>query len=354
MESLEEKNSRNFEEISVKDVFLKVNEYLGYFWTKKFYILLASLVFVGFFIYRAKTTPFKFTAETKFFMEGDAGGGGSGLGGLLGQIGMGGKKTNPFQIIEVAESKIHITDVLFEKMGPDSVFIANKILEFYKLPEEWAKENSKFDGFKFTHDSIKAFTYLENLALLKTIRKTIDNSKGDALLTTGMEEEKGYYFIRSETIGHDLSFQLSEVSYEKLKYYFEEKTREQLKNTRDLLKIKNDSIKSILNIKINALANFKDRNKSIVNYSDGVREIILESEINGLSGAYMESLKAYEMADYKYLDQKNYFMLIDKPMAPLGLVFLNWKIEAIKGAILAILLSFGFLFMVKSYQDIMN
>ena len=153
---------------------------------------------------------------------------------------------------------------------------------------------------------------------------------------------KGIIFVKVKTLNHDLTLRLSEVIYNKLKNYFEEKTREQLKLTRDLLQVKSDSIKNLMNSKIFELANFKDRNKSIINNRDQVKEIVLTGEISGLNGAYIEVLKSYEMADYKYLDQSNYFMLIDKPMAPLGLNFMKWKLEALKGGLLSLLFNFWF------------
>ncbi|MEM9544448.1 MAG: hypothetical protein AAGA77_00675 [Bacteroidota bacterium] len=346
--------SQNLEEISLKDVVLKAQEYIRYFWSKKWSIIIPFLLFVGIFIFRAKSTPSKFWGETKFFLEGGDGGGGGTLGGLLGQIGVGGKKTNPYQIIEVAESKLQMTNVLFKKMGPDSTFIANKILEVYDLPNQWAEDNDEYIGFEFKHGDTEKFTRFENNVFHKLIRRVIDNSNNEALMITDYEEDKGYYFIRVMTAHHDLSMSLSEVSYENLRIFFEDKTRGKLKDTRELLKVKRDSIKNLLDLKINQIADFKDKNRSAIFKTAQVGEVLLESELLGLNAAYLEVLKSYEMADYKYMDQGDYFMLIDRPRAPLGLTFKNWKVEAIKGGILGLFLSIGFLFMIKLYRDIMD
>jgi len=354
MERNEEKYIRNSDEASLKEILLKIREYGNFFWSKKLYFIVSFSIFVAIFIYRANTTPALFIGETKFFVEGNEGSSMSGLGGLLGQIGVGGNKSNPYQIIEVALSKLHMVDVLFEKMGQDSVFIANRVLNTYNLPEEWAEDDPEYRDFRFTHDSIEAFTRLEDKALIKGIMRVIDNSKNKALMTADIEEDKGYYFIKAKSIDHDLTLRLLEVSYEKLRIYFEEKTKEKLKTTRDLLKVKSDSIKSLLDLKISQLADFKDRNRSIVNYRGQVQEAVFESEISGLNSAYMEILRSFEMADYKFRDQQNNFMLIDKPLAPLGLVFKNWAIEGVRGGILAIILTFILLFVMKFYRDIMN
>ncbi len=344
--------NRSIEEISVKDILLKVNEYARYFWSQKIIFILPFLLFVGFFVYRAVNAPLLFNGEAKFFLEGNDSGGISGLGGLLGQIG--GKKTNPYQIIEVAESKLQLSEVLFEKIGADSVYIANRILEVYDLPNTWAQEEEKYRGFSFSHDSIEAFTRLENIVLLRVIRKLINNEEGGALMITTIEEEKGYYSIKTRSSDHDLALYLSEVSYTKLKRYFEDKTRAKLKTTRKILKEKSDSLKVLLDSKTVELANFKDRNRATINYRDQVKESIFTTELQGLHIAYAEVLKSFEVADYKYLDQKNHFMLIDRPIPPLNINFPNWKIEALKGGLLSLILSFGFLFIRKSYKDIMN
>jgi len=346
--------NQSSDEISLKDIILRVKEYLSYFWSKKFYILVPFVILVSLFIYQAKTTPWMYMGQTKFFLEGSGGASASGLGGILGQIGVGGKKSNPFQIIEVAESKIQVTDILFEKVGADSTFLANKVLEIYDLPTIWSEDNPDLADFSFKHDSIEAFTKLEKKALSKTIRRLVDNNNGNALMITSYEEEKGFYSILVKTINSDLSLAISEISYNKLKEYFEDKTRAQLKISRDLLREKSDSIKYLLDRKIADLANFRDRNKSLIYNIDQVQEIVLESEIAGLSSAYMEGLKSYEMADYKYSELKNNFMLIDRPMEPLPIIIANWKIEGLKGGILALLLSIGFLFVYKLYHDILN
>ena len=351
MESNQKTYNSSSDEISLRDIILKIKDFIKYFWSKKIFIIIPFILIVAFFIYQAKTAPWIYKGETKFFLEGGSGGG-SGLGGLLGQIG--GKKTNPFQVIEVAESKIQMTEVLFEKVGPDSNYLANIILDVYDLPTIWSEDNEEYIGFSFKHNDIEKFSALEKLVLLKLIRKVVDNSNGDALVTTKFDEDKGYYQLSVKSLSHDLTLNLSHVSYEKLKIYFEDKTREKLRITRDILKVKSDSIKSLLDNKISLLANFKDKNRDLIYNIDQVKEVVLQSEITGLNTAFMEILKSYEMADYKYMDQKNYFMLIDKPRAPLGLIFANWKVEAIKGGILALLLSFGFLFIFKIYNDIME
>lgn len=353
MESNQDNYNQNSDVISIKEIIVKVKEYLSFFWAKKLFFIFPFVLFVGYFVYNAKTTPWMYLGETKFFLEGGSGRN-TGLGGLLGQITGGSKKTNPFQILEVANSKLQMSKVLFEKIGPDSTFIANKILEVYDLPAQWAEDDKEYEGFEFKNASVEDFTPLENKVLMKLIRKTVDNRNNTALMTIQFDEDKGYYSINVKTLSHELTLKLSEVSYASLKSYFEDKTREDLLKTRELLKVKSDSIKGLLDSKISQLATFRDRNKSLVYNIDQVQEVMLEGEIIGLNAAYMEVLKSYEMADYKYLDQKKQFMLIDKPMPPLGLVFSNWKIEAVKGGVISILLTLFFLFVYKSYNDLME
>lgn len=346
-------NGQN-DEISLKELILKLEEYIRYFWSKKWFIFISIIIITGGFVLNAKLTPGVYKGETRFFLEGNDNSGAGGLGGLLGQINIGGERTNPYKIIEVAESKLQFIEILFETIGEDSVFIANKILEVYDLPNEWGEQNPKYLNFKFNHDSIENFSRLENKVLLKVIGRVLDNSDKKALVITELEEDKGYYQIVVETLDHDLTMRLSEVCYEKLKYFFEGKSQEKLKNTRDLLKIKSDSIKYLVDSKVQELAKFKDRNRSLINESSQTKKYILETEIQGLTSAYLESVKSFEIANYKYLDRRDYFMLIDKPREPLGLKVPNWITEAIKGGLLSIVLSIGLLFMARLYQEIMS
>ena len=196
MQNNEENINQNIDEISIKEIILKIKEYIRFFWSMKLYFIVPFIFFVSFFVYKAKTSPRIYMGETKFFLEGGGNSSAGGLGGLLGQIGVGGKKTNPYQIIEVAESKLQMIDVLFEKIGQDSVYIANEILEVYNLPAKWAEENPKYLDFSFKHDSVSKFSNLENKVLLKVIRKIINNDNNVALAVTGIEGDKGYYFCQ--------------------------------------------------------------------------------------------------------------------------------------------------------------
>ena len=132
------------DEITLKHLIIKVKEYLAELWVNKFWIILIAVPFVLYFGYNAIIKPPIFSAERKFFLEEGSGGASMGsLGGLLGQFGVkGGKSNYSSQIIEVANSKILLSEALFE--GDVKNNLADSILKIYQLPEKWSEDKKEY------------------------------------------------------------------------------------------------------------------------------------------------------------------------------------------------------------------
>jgi hypothetical protein len=348
-------NNLEENEITLKDVILTFQEYFKYLLKKTFYIAIPVLLFGGYMAYSNFTTPATFKADRKFFVEGQGSGSSLGnLGGLLGSIGIRQGKANPYQILEVGESKLLTTDVLLEKVGDANEFLANMIIDEYKLDETWAESNENYLGFRFTHDSIAGFSNLENSALNRLIVRTVSTKKEEPLRKLSLDEDRGYYALNTQTLNPELSLIIDEVTYEKVRYYFEEKVLESYKTNRDILKVKADSVNVLLKAKIFELANFLDSNRGASTYRASVKSGLLQKEIDAYSSAYQEITKSFEMADFTLKNQKPTFMLIDRPFPPLGANLPVWWMGLIRGGILGAMLGIGFFVARKIYLDIMN
>jgi hypothetical protein len=347
-------NNLEENEISLRDVILTIQEYFWYILKNAFYIAIPILLLGGYFAYDSYMTKATYQAERKFFVEGDNTGGGLGnLGGLLGSIGIKQGKSNPYQILEVADSKLLTSEVLLAKVEQGDL-LANIIIEEYKLDEEWAENNDKYLGFRFMHDSIESFSNLENSALNRLIIKVVTTKKEVPLRKVSLEEDRGYYALKSITTNPELSLALDAITYDKIRYYFEEKVLEGYKSNRDILKLKADSINILLKAKIYELANFMDSNRGTFSYKVNVRSGLLQKEIDVFSVAFQEVTKSYEMADFNLKNQKPTFMLIDKPFPPLGMIKPVWWMGLIRGGILGAILGIGFFIARKIYKDVMQ
>jgi uncharacterized protein involved in exopolysaccharide biosynthesis len=350
-----ENQINNNDEISLKEIVLKVKEYVQEIKNNWLKIILFTIPFIAYFGYISKTTPAVYFASTKFFLEGD--GGNSGLGGLLGQIGLktGSGKNNPYQILEVANSKLLLSEVLFSKMESDNDFVANHIIDVYGLDEKWAENNPDYVDFKFSEIDLEKMTNLERSALLLVNYFVINGNKQyNALRSISFDDEKAYYEIYTSTINEELSYVLNNATYQKLKYYFEEKTVKKHKETRDLLKIKVDSLNQLVTNKMYQLGRFGDSFRGLVSLEKETQREILQREITGLSMAQVEAYKTYELADYNYRSQQSQFMLIDKPIRPIMPIGQSLEINLLKGIIISLLLSFSFIILRKIYKDAMH
>jgi len=343
------------DEVSLKELILKAKEYWIEVLKNWWLIILFSIPLIAFFVWKTYTTPRKYHAEIRFIVEGEGGGGLSGLGGLLGSFGL--RKpgsTNPFKIIEVAKSKRLISEVLFQKDDRDS-FLINKIIRKYKLDDLWKKRYPEMEGFQFKSSDWKDKDIYERVAFLSTYSRVVGPLKNETpLCSIGINDEEGIFDINVITEDEDISLALASNLFASVKYFFEEKVLEDQKSTRDLLKEKSDSLKGLVNYKVKSLARFEDQNRGLVKYESKIQKERIALEIQGLSTAYTESIKNYEIADYTYRDTKPFFLIIDNPVQPLPIIREKLISNVIMGAFLGGFLGVVFVFFKKVYRDTMK
>lgn len=341
-------------EISLKEVVLKIKSYIKELFKYWWLIVLFIIPFLIKNVYQALHTPPEYTAEIRFLVEGDSGGGMTGIGGLLGSFGFNkGAKNNPFKIIEVAKSKSMISDVIFSK---ENDFLANEIITAYKLDERWAESNPEMLGLRFNKDSIENFSEQERRAFLSVYKFIIgtQNSEENALMRISVNDDSGIFMINSTSIDEHISLHLTNNTYDLLKLFFEEKIVEDKSNTVALLKEKLDSLESVIGRKTLQIARFDDRNRGIYSNEAEYQKRKLELEIQGLTAAYTETWKNYEVAEYNYKTSKPLFLLIDKPYAPLSSSSPSLIMNIIFAILLGSLLGMVFIIGRKIYRDIMS
>ncbi len=296
---------------------------------------LMILPFFAFYLYKHYVHKITYTTEMKFVVEG-GNSLASGVGGLLGQIGLrsgGSGAMNNFKILEFGKSKIILKKILFDSI--DNKFIANYLIEKYNLDEEWSKSRKEFENFRFKHDNVDIFTSNELTAynsLCSTLIK--GNLKRNGLLTMSYNEDTGIFSINSETIDEELTLKIAKLNFEKLKYMFEtELITNQTKTTR-ILKNKADSLQNLIQIKTSEIAHIQDRTQGLIQASPLIRKTSLEKEILGLVSAQAEFIKSYEMADIGLRDIRKSFIVIEEGNFPLEPLESSLIISLIKASVL--------------------
>ncbi len=302
------------DEITLKDLILKLKEFICELWNYKGVIIFITISLTFLFGYKAITRPKMYEGKIKFIIDGHSGGGG--ISGLLGQFGLGGRggKTNPLQVIEVARSNKILEEVLFS--NKDGEFFINQILRELNIVERGKESKFELLDFKFNQDSIELFDTLQIDVYNKVIGKIRgpENSSEKSFQNTTFDEETGVFTILTRTESEKISASLVRISYNVLKEFYENKTLSNLKQTRDLLKRKVDSLETEVKEKYIQIAKFDDRNRNLISFEKSAKRNIILGEIQALSAALAEAMKSYEIADYSLKDRQPQFMKIEESL----------------------------------------
>ena len=355
----QEKRYIEEDEITLKELILKVQEYFWEVVRNWKWVVLITIPFVAFFLYKAISTPVTYQAELTFMVNEDDGGGLGGMSAILGQFGIGGGgrgKNNLDKILALAKSQRIIHETLLTKVEVEGKedYIANHIINFYGPSEEWTNETSDLASLYFRQDSVASFDRATMKTLKSVYQKVIGSAKVTGLLSTGYAESTGIMFLKTTSEKEELSIQLLKVLYDNLSKFYVTKTIEKQQQTFDVMFEKVDSIKEEMTKKEYALANFLDTNRSLLNNRSKLTQMRLKRDIQVLTEAYGASLKNFEIADFSLKNKTPFIQIIDTPFAPLPVVSASMKKNLILGVFLGGIV--GLLFVVgrKILRDTME
>ena len=121
-ENIEDQISlKELKEVTLKELFQNVKEYLGVITQKKLWIIAVALLFGAYGFWSNKTAKIKYTAEQTFMIaEDESGGSSGGITAILGQFGLPstGSKFNYSKIVELAKSTKIMEKVIFDSAIP--------------------------------------------------------------------------------------------------------------------------------------------------------------------------------------------------------------------------------------------
>jgi G-rich domain on putative tyrosine kinase len=359
-ESPHTKEMMEDDEITLKELILKLQEYFREVWNHKKLLFLIPIPVVLFMLYQAFTTPKVYPATLTFMVNEDEGGGIGGMGALLGQVlggGAAGGKYNLDKILELSRTRKIMEEVLLDKATVDGQtdLLANHIIRINELHKDWNKsDNEKMHNFLFSQQDKQKFGDLENAVLLNLYGEMIGSGGQEGVLSTGYGKETGIMKIKTQSRSEDLSIALANKVYEKLSNYYIKKTIEKQQKTYEVILQKVDSIKHLLDSKQYALANFKDSNRGLFTATAKVSETKLTQEVTALGMIYAKSLENLEMADFSLKIKTPFVQLIDAPVGPIEPVGKSKVMAIIMGGFLGAFLAITFILARKIYLDAMK
>ncbi len=325
------------DEITLKELILKLKEFWAYLWERKISIVIVALLMAAIFAIKSKMKPVEYQASLTFMVDEDTGGGG--IGGILSQFGLGGggSEYNLQKILTLSKSMRIASEVLLDTGVVDGKadLYGNHIIDIYEFHDKksWKKPENGLDGFYFGDASRSQLS--QNIALKSIFAKVIGGKKTkNPLYSSSVNDDTGIMTLSVKSESADLSLGLVKNFFKHLSEYYISKSTEKTESTLTILKAKTDSIFSLLNQKQYALAQFKDKNRGIYLNKIKTQEQRLMTQITALQMAWGESLKNQEMADYALKEQTPFIQPIDVPFAP---------IEPIPNSLLKALIIGGFL-----------
>ena len=343
------------DEISIKELILKTQEYLKVIWSKKIGLIAVSLLFGAGFALKAYLKPTTYTAELTFMVNQDDGGSMSGIGAMLGQFGLGGSgggASNFDKITEIARSNKICERTLMDTatIGGTTDVLANHIIRSYDWHEDW-QEDTVLADFVFTQPFVGTRQY--NIALNRLIG-FFKGGKKPGIASLGFDEKSTILTITTTAIEQELSAALTNSWYDNIQVYYVLKSTEGPKKTLQELTHKADSIYMLLSGAESGLAIGNDKLGIITTY-DGLSTSRAGRNLQLYGAMYAEVIKNKETSDFILKSETPYFQKLDEPRLPLeGDNGLGWKFSIILGMIVGGFVFSGFVIGRILWKDLMQ
>ena len=328
-------NSNNEEYITLKDVFQSIANYWRYVLSKKWWILLISIIGGILFGLTAINSPKIYSEKLTFMMDEKSGEAVEGLTRLSGLFGGGQGNENLSKILELFESKKIIHNTLFDsiEIKGENDYLANHFLSQYGI-EALVSDYKKFGilykaywprtlldkpDFRFQHSNIDSFTNYESLVLRVLFDKVAGNEDIGIprLLKSSMDEVSGIMTITMKSEKQEITLGVLNNIYKHLSEFFIEKSTEKQTKTYNIIKEKKDSILRSLKTAEYQLADFKDSNRKLVTVKGYLKQLRLEREATILNVMYAEAVKQMEATDFALKNKTPVVQIIDLPRKPI-------------------------------------
>jgi hypothetical protein len=330
------------DEITLKDIIVKVMTYYRLVLRKWYIVILLSGVLAGFFLYQAYKTKPVYKAVLTFMLN-DAQGSAMGVSSLLGQFGLGSGNTgmaNLDKIVEISKSHRILKTALFTKTALDgqSDFFANHFIRILEFKKMWKKDTTglaTFEGFK--SDNFENFSRLENKVLFTLLNKLIGKDK--PLLASSYEKKSTILTMALSSPHEELSIGFVKTIFAHLSEFYVLKSTERERQNYDIIRAQKDSLYNIMRSKEIGAARFEDKNQGLIFQTDKVQGSLMRKDAQIAGLAYGEILKNFAVADYALKNNTPFIQEIDIPYPPIKPVRKSKLMAIITGGALGVFLS---------------
>lgn len=345
------------EEVSLKELILKIQEWIKYLFSKWLLILVLGILGAGLGLTYSYFKKPDYVANLSFVLEDNKSGGLGGYAGLASQFGIdlgsasGSGVFAGDNIIEFLRSRLMVERTLLSSFivnnKPES--LADLYIEVNELREKWAKRTDLKDLHFPVNADRKNFTIQQDSLLneiyLSIIKSNLSVTKPDKKLS----------FINVRFISKDEKFAkyfTERLVKEATDFYVQTKTKRSKTNV-DKLQEKADSIEQLLNRKTYSAAASQDLNLNPSRNMARVSTELVTRDKVVLQTMYAEVVKNLELSRMSMAQETPLIQIVDTPILPLKKERFGKLKGLILGGIIAGLITISCLFIYRFYKKVM-
>jgi len=233
---------------------------------------------------------------------------------IMGQFGMSGgsEAVNAEKIVELLFTRLIIVNTLLktDTINNEADLLVNHFIKEFNV-NDLQNDNYEFKGFVFKSKLNQNFTLKEN-KLIQYIYKEITEHH----LTAGASKN-GIVEVNYKSISEGFSKKYLDNLFETISEYYIGKTNQKQRETYDIVKYYNDSLRTALRKTEAEWAILSDRNALKVKNEGRLNQLRKTHELEALNVAYIEAVKNLEVAKINLINQTPILQLIDRPVFPL-------------------------------------
>ncbi|MDA7805575.1 Wzz/FepE/Etk N-terminal domain-containing protein [Schleiferiaceae bacterium] len=289
------------DEITLKDIILKIQEWWSIVWPKKNLIIALSLLIgLSAALYTKFTKLPTYTASYQLFFQEESGGL-SGAMRLASSFGLGGgvgSASSSATVQEFITSRNNIAHAMTADL--DNGRLIDRY--FAEAVEEDEEFTSKFGANQRYTDSVLTQVYL---------------AFNEGVLGASFDEESGvlgfYVTTYDEAFTYDLATQLVQNTESQFKDWKRQKGLSAVRAFQG----KVDSLEIALDATLRRLGEYQDQNNSLISAVDKMEQMRLTIDMESLKVAYGEYIKGLEMSKAELMNLEGPFKYFDAPIYPL-------------------------------------
>jgi len=294
------------DEITLKDIILKIQEWWSIVWPQRTKIIALSLA-IG--LVAALYTKFvakpTYSASYQLFFEEESGGMSSAMR-LASSFGLGiggGSASSSTTVQQYLTSRDNISQALREEL--DSGLLVNRYYErAFEKDEEFAEE------FALKFGSNQRYT--------DSIITEITLDLNEAYLGTSLDEETGVVSFSINGKDESFVYDLAGLLVANTEEAFIDFKKEKSLSAVNAFQGKVDSLELAIDATLRRLGEYEDQNNSLVSSVDKMKRMRLTIDMEALKLSYGEYIKGLEMSKAELMNLEPPFKYFDAPTYPLN------------------------------------